>query len=719
MDVGGGIVTSPRADPDTSLLDLILGPPGGGAFLTTPGDETHNRPGYAIAYPNTVEGRAHYMADARIHQANGRNNFLSSVVWDGSVVSDDDLRLTKQTPALYYPTLWADVDNPQELDKARRGALEKRGHVRTRSGTPGRFHLRLPLDEPITDPAEFERLNLQLADALGGVDAAKSYPYMWLTTPGFTRFKPEYPRGKTVMMTSMSDGARWSANELRDLFASWGVEARAARTYTGDASIEPEAIDWDAVPESVRQNYSMIPLEDDRSEAIWHWWLWCKKRHLSVGQTYYISTALDPEGHITSKYESDQSIASQISRAYEKAPPISKTKTSPTAQVDKGKETGMAPSHDDHNNEDPYVPDNVRLRRLDEMEEKIFEPIGVGLFEGAVTVLVGDEESAKTTLVLHVLAALATGNGWEPWGIPSGEPRRVVLIATEPNMIKTRLKLLGVPSDSPHLRVFTDEIGADFPTFPNDAYTDAMLEFAPDFVAIDMWADSVEKLNLKDPQEALAAMKTWVKFATATDSAVLLLAHTNRNNGNAMKARDVYGLTIALRKSARATLLSFIHPIDGMLYSGVEKINMQHPGNSHRFKIASVDTGRVTRRGEPITVAQLEYVDTLPSRVWDLYRESQQTKKDDTDNTKMTTAKALVQVLERGRTPRPQAIIETNAVLAEHGCAAVTPRSVDNAWQGIVDDGQAGQARRNTKREKLWSLTYADHDRDDDDCNDD
>lgn len=89
------------------------------------------------------------------------------------------------------------------------------------------------------------------------------------------------------------------------------------------------------------------------------------------------------------------------------------------------------------------------------------------------------------------------------------------------------------------------------------------------------------------------------------------------------------------------------------------------------------------------------------------------------DNAKMTAAKALTQVLEKGRTPRPQAIIETNEILAEHGCAAVTPRTVDNAWQSIVDDGQAGQARRNAKREKLWSLTYAEHDRDDDDCNDD
>lgn len=702
-------MTSPQPEPDASLLDLILGPPGEGAFLTTPGDAQHNRPGNAVAYPNTAEGRARYMNDAADAMKQGRNNFLSSVVWDESVLTDDDLKLTKQTPALYYPTLWADVDDPGHLDRERRKQLERRCHVRTQSGTPRRFHLRLPLAQPITDRDEFERLNRRLADALGGVDAAKSYPYMWLTTPGSIRFKPEYPKGRRVSMSSMNEGQRWTADELGVLFDSWGVEQRDVRSHAGSGAIVPEAINWDAIPRTVREHYKQIDVHDDKSKGYGAFLKRCATQGLTMGQALWLSLD-DPEGLVPSRY-SQENIENQITGTYQKF------QTPPTGKVSGKQERGMTSARIDNNSDNPFEPDNLRLRRLDEMEEQVFEPVGVGLYEGAVTVLIGDEESAKTTLTLHLLAALATGKGWAPWDIPAGEPRRVVLIATEPNMVKTRLKLLGVAEDSPHLMVFTDEVGGDFPTFPNDTYTDALLEFDPDFVVIDMWADSVEKLNLKDPQDALAAMKTWVKFATTTSSSVLLLAHTNRNNGQAVKARDIYGLTLALRKSARATIMSFIHPGDGMLYVGVEKINMQHPGDTHRFRIGSVDTGLATRRGNPITVAQLNFEDTVSSKVWDLYLDS--LGKASSDEGKMTTGKALVEVLERGSTPRPQAIAEVNQVLVDNGRPEVSPRAIDNAWQTICDEGQAGKPRRNSKREKLWSLVYADHDREDDDCSGD
>lgn len=706
-------MTSPQSEPDTSLLDLILGPPGEGAFLTTPGDGTNNRPGYAIAYPNTVEGRAHYMADARTHQANGRNNFLSSVVWDGSVLSDDSLRLTKQTPALYYPTLWADVDTPRELDKGRRVALERRGHIRTRSGTPGRFHLRLPLDVPITDPVEFERLNLQLADALGGVDAAKSYPYMWLTTPGFTRFKPEYPRGKTVMMTSMDGGPRWSGDALRSLFASWGIEERAARTYTGDASIEPEAIDWDALPESVRQNYSMIPLEGDRSEAIWHWWLWCKKRHLSVGQTYYISTALDPEGYIASKYDSDQSIASQISRAYEKAPPVSTTKAPPTDKVSGEKETGMTTGHENDNTKEPYVPD---------LEEYVVESAAEGemvltrwLWDrwvplGELSLIAGYEESMKSTVCIWVAAQVTKGR---LAGEYKGTPKNVLYIATEDSWhgtLRPRLSVAGAdmsrvfrmrPSDSKRSYINAVKFIAQIRRVVEE-HGIALIVFDP---IVSVLGDT----NVEKEESLREAIDPIIDMADDLRVGLLGIKHFTK-----LDSTDPAKLLSGNRAwslIARATIMVVNDPDSdtGGRIIGVHKSNITKKPVPQRFSPLLRD---ITIEGVTSEMPTVQWDGDSPYTAQEALEVTHARKRGREREEKPKRPKAfdwLAKFLhDNGPMPRQEVIDANEEELPTQGFGAYSESTLDKAWRDLGDKGLHGLRRTGADGQALWSVATND-----------
>ncbi|QTI67400.1 AAA family ATPase [Gordonia polyisoprenivorans] len=595
-------------------------------------------------------------------------------------------------------------------DEAATDLLRAVGATITDSGTEGHFHVRVMLDRDL-DHDELKDLGTRLYRKLGVVDGGKAEPNGVLRITSTFNFKHDPPRpvaiGKNRVGTTVEALNAILADVPREAVADTGGAIDIAPMDLGALSLKART--------KVRTAYSQIHSAPDVSKAFWRFWMTCAEHGVPVEQ----ARGYDPDDLMPDRW-AEGSRDEQVLSAY-----AAKNSATPRGKRSAAHKKGNKGVPDTKNtgseDRDGVYENPIRLRRLNEVDEQIFEPIGEGLFEGAVTVLLGGEESAKTTLTLHILAALATGSGWAPWDIPPGEPRRVVLIATEPSMVATRLKLLGVPEDSPYLVMFSDNSGADFPMFPNDEYTDALVDFRPDFVAIDMWADSVEKLNLKNPQESLQAMSTWVRFATATGAGVLLLAHTNRGNGQATEAREVYGLTLSLRKKARATLFSYIDPEDGCLYTGVEKTNLKHPKTTHRFELAEVDTGLQTKRGKAITVAQLVHKESLPVKVWDQYVDARKRAAADAapDRERMTAAKALVQVLSRGRTPRPKAIIETNEVLAEHKCAAVSPRSVDSAWQKIVDEGQAGQGRRNDRREMLWSLSYADHDRDDDCSSDD
>lgn len=232
-------------------LDLILGPPGEGAFATSPGDARTNAPGQARFYPNTVGGREKYLNDAAVLTEQGRNCFLNSAIWSDAVLSLKNrtapLSIGGAVQPIKFWCLWVDVDKgTTELTRELLEELTRQGAILSYSGgkTPQgkrKFHLRLLLDQPIENVDEFYRLNRWLAVAMGG---EKFAPVSWLTLPGSTRFKAEYPGGKSETKAHIARGGRlWPLRTIRRTLEVYTPEPTHGVVSAADASdLVPEAV---------------------------------------------------------------------------------------------------------------------------------------------------------------------------------------------------------------------------------------------------------------------------------------------------------------------------------------------------------------------------------------------------------------------------------------------------------------------------------------------
>lgn len=678
-----------------TALDLILGEPDGSTAIAVGEQEAGKGPVRTHWFPNTRQGRADAYALADRLSASGRNTFLSPCLWDAEVLgrerppnlskrNDDSPKFARaQGP-------WIDQDH-QPADPSLWNKLVRGGAVLTR--TRGQ-HLRIPLDEPITDPADVERWNKHLARRLGA-DTSKCHIASWLTFPGSLRFKlpdeekgdPGYPDGLRVRVVRVSGGSRSTgalealagtpqARQVSEvdtdgLMPADEVPARALRLR---AAVEPKA------------RYSMI------ADLIHR----CREAGHSQAVTLAVLLEFEP---LQDKCADEGTNALERGRYHIKR--LWEKEKTPDASHTEGshKESATKRSTTDDTQTDGDV---VRLRRLDELDEVPPEEIALGLYEGLVSVLVGNEASAKTTTQLHICAAVATGKGWEPFDIEPGDPQRVALICTEPAQVGTRLHLLGVPLDTEYVRVFSDQAGSGHPTFPDESRMDELAEYDPALVIVDVWSDTVGAgISLRDAQQGRAAMMPWVRFGRGTGAAVLLIAHTNRSNGEAMEARDIYGLTGALRNTARATLFAFRHPETEHLWIGVDKTNQSDQWNARVFSLRSVETGRTNKRGQAVTVPQLQYESTEQGKVWDHYKIAREANREDKDVGRMTTETALRIALADGEMTRRDAIQKTREIMGMVGMRPPTDSAVDKAWTQIKDSGDA-RAVRYEGRQSIW-----------------
>ncbi|MCT7369618.1 AAA family ATPase [Mycolicibacterium llatzerense] len=226
---------------------------------------------------------------------------------------------------------------------------------------------------------------------------------------------------------------------------------------------------------------------------------------------------------------------------------------------------------------------------------------------GAVSLLVGDEGIGKSLFWVYLAAAVTTGKPLFEFGVPRRDPAQVFVVVTEDDWattVRPRLEVAG--ADLGMVRVIcADEDGSGAPEFPRDLPLIANADPAPALVVVDAWLDTVpSKLQVKDPQHARQALHPWKDAATATDAAVLLLAHTNRVDS--ANTRLKYGATGELRKKARMALFAQ-RDDDGNLVIGPDKANTAASVVASKFTVRGVAHFSATEDHDG-TVPLLEYV---------------------------------------------------------------------------------------------------------------
>jgi hypothetical protein len=213
--------------------------------------------------------------------------------------------------------------------------------------------------------------------------------------------------------------------------------------------------------------------------------------------------------------------------------------------------------------------------------------------KSAISLLIGDEGIGKSLHWVYLAAAITTGKAVPEFGIPAREPADVIVIATEDDWCSTvrpRLEVAG--ADLSRITVMCIERdGSGSPTFP--LHMPILREAEPAaLIVVDAWLDTLPSgVQVRDPQQARAALHPWKDLATTTGAAVLLICHTNRSH--TANARDRYGATGALRQKARMTLFAQLDD-EGYLTVGPEKSNGSAPIPASRFTITPVQAFAAT-----------------------------------------------------------------------------------------------------------------------------
>jgi AAA domain-containing protein len=228
----------------------------------------------------------------------------------------------------------------------------------------------------------------------------------------------------------------------------------------------------------------------------------------------------------------------------------------------------------------------VRLRRASDMAES--KPVAWRLAPGylaagKVNLLVGAEGIGESLWTIRAIASITTGESWGPFTITS-DPADAILIATEDgweDTIRPRLEVAGADLNRVHVLCAEDD-GTGTPTFPEDMPALRGIGITPSLLVVDAWIDTVPGgLRVKDPQSTRNAVAHWKQYAAETDSAVLLVTHTNRLESQDI--RNTYGLSGALRQVARSTIYALEDPDTKALLVGPDKSNLGAKSVAHRF----------------------------------------------------------------------------------------------------------------------------------------
>lgn len=306
-----------------------------------------------------------------------------------------------------------------------------------------------------------------------------------------------------------------------------------------------------------------------------------------------------------------------------------------------------------------------RVRRYSELKlPPAATWLGVGWIPlRELTVVVGEEGIGKSMSWVLIAAHVTTGTAFAPFKIPAREPADVLLIITEDSAaeVAARLELAGADM-SRILWYSIDEDGTGSPVFGSDLTGDfakldeylAGADQRPALVVVDAWLDTVASgLNVRDTQQARAALHPWKTLASRHDFAALLVTHTNRLDTTS--TRDMMGGTGALRQKARMVLFA-ARPKDAeepVLFIGPDKSNTTGLVNAVRFHVQAEQVREQTD-DDPGTAARLARANYTTATIRDHISEWKQRELEaNRAPTKAEEAQQVVLDFMAGRTEAP------------------------------------------------------------------
>lgn len=320
-----------------------------------------------------------------------------------------------------------------------------------------------------------------------------------------------------------------------------------------------------------------------------------------------------------------------------------------------------------------------------------------------ITVLVGEEGIGKSLFWVYLAAHITTGMGSPALGLPERAPADVALILTEDSAaeVVARLEAAGADLTRIHLLCSADD-GTGTPVFGDTTGGDmaalrmflGQMEEPPALVVVDAWLDTVAgSLNVRDTQQARAALHPWKVLADQHDTAVMLVTHTNRLD--TANTRDLMGGTAALRQKARMVLFAARAKHDyedhtQHLWLGPDKANSTRLSNAVRFDV-QIHQARPRTVDDPGTTARLGNPAETPVAVRALVEQwrNEQREAEKPPTRAVRAADAVREYMaERGITQAPTK--ELQAHLKELGYSRNASMAALNSLGSSRPSGQQG-----------------------------
>ncbi len=171
---------------------------------------------------------------------------------------------------------------------------------------------------------------------------------------------------------------------------------------------------------------------------------------------------------------------------------------------------------------------------------------------GKVTLLQGDPNCGKSTMIMNIVAELSKG-GAMPDGTALGRPQKIIYQCSEDDAgdtIKPRLEACG--ADCRNIAFIDEEIHGEL-TIDDERLREAIITFHPRLVVIDPIQAYVENdSDLMSASKARRLMRRTGIWAAKYECAIVVIGHMNKSGGQ----KDLYrGLgSIDLVASARSVL---------------------------------------------------------------------------------------------------------------------------------------------------------------------